>query len=103
MCLYHRSVKEQTEQICQDPEVQKPSPDNAESLGTAEEDVNLGFLFVAGHRSKRENIVKVLLNLAQHDCSKVRKMALLTIMKIHFFDKDLFDKALQVKSGLRTT
>ena len=79
-------------QLCQDPEMQQPSQDGANNEQNC---THKGFSFV-GQRSKRQRLVRVLLSLAQQDCSKLRKMALLTLMKIHFFDKDLFDKALQV-------
>ena len=83
--------------LCQDPEIQQLPQDVSVNQHITQEDTDQGFPFVAGHQSREQHLVKDLLNLAQHDCSKLRKMALLTIMKIHFFDKDLFDKALQVQ------
>ena len=82
--------------ICQDLERLQLSQDPSDNRPVTHEDTDMGFLIGAGHRSKRQNLVQVLLNLAQDDCSKLCKMALLTIMKIHFFDVDLFDQALQV-------
>lgn len=85
--------------LCQDREQQQTPEDASESQHITLEDTDQGFPFLAGSQSGGQDLAHILLTLAEHDCSKLRKMALLTIMKIYFFDKDLFDKALQVQES----
>lgn len=72
-----------------------------------EEDI--GFSFISHHgidhsllhqflqsQDKHTTLMQILLDLCMYDSSEIRRCSLQIITKMHYFDKDLFDKAEQV-------